>query len=199
MWIFYVMQYENIVLKNTSNLVVSTVPHDGLAHYCAVAWASWCLKSQICRLFVQQYNPSWQQRKLKRSTLLALCEGNQPVTGVFPYQMAINAGIHGIRQGLFNIKLSNKVYISFINTQITICSWYIIKHRQDGRPLLRSYLTVGVDAIRERKACTAMMGCIECLARHMGWRGSGNLNQYRLRSVSLISIPLVKSKWSNLP
>ena len=64
-----------------------------------------------------------------------------------------------LRQILFNIN-GYKYHIRFTciwsKIQITVYSWYIIKHRHVRRPPLRSDLTAGMEATRRGKACTAM-------------------------------------------
>ena len=58
-------------------------------HYSDVTWASQRLRSSATRMFIQQFRITL--KKNQRSTLLALCEGNPPVTGGFPSQWTSNA------------------------------------------------------------------------------------------------------------
>ena len=57
-------------------------------YYSDVTWASWRPKSSETRAFNGLF--SWTSKEHRSSTLLALCEGNAPVTGSFPSQRAGN-------------------------------------------------------------------------------------------------------------
>ena len=63
---------------------------DCVQHYHDVTWTSCSLKPPVIRLFVQHIIPS-HIKETSKSALLALCEGNSPMTGEFPAQRASNA------------------------------------------------------------------------------------------------------------
>ena len=65
--------------------------------------------------------------------------------------------IHSLCSGhKFRIQVPYQVYMHLVKIQITVYSWYIMKHRHVRRPQLRSDLTAGMEATRRGKACTAM-------------------------------------------
>ena len=55
------------------------------------------------------------------------------------------------------IQVPYQVYMHLIKIQITLYSWYIMKHRHVRRPPLRSDLTAVMEATRRGSACTAML------------------------------------------
>ena len=67
----------------------------------------------------------YQQSKHQRSTLLALCEGNPPVTGGFPSQRASNAESVFMPWccHVFMLNCFAKIYLHFFNTGDGIESW----------------------------------------------------------------------------
>ena len=75
------------------------------------------------------------------------------------WKLAAMTQTQTLRQILFNIN-GYKYHIRFTciwsKIQITVYSWYMIKHRHVRRPPLRSDLTAGMEATRRGKACTAM-------------------------------------------
>ena len=57
--------------------------------YSEVTWASWYLESLATQLYAQQLVEA-NIKETPKPLLLALCEGNPPVTGGFPSKRANN-------------------------------------------------------------------------------------------------------------
>ena len=54
-------------------------------------WARWRLKSPASRLFTQPFIQAQVKKNIRKLRVTDLCEGNSPVAGEFPAQMASNA------------------------------------------------------------------------------------------------------------
>ena len=78
------------IIKAWSLFTQRSLQSYGLYHYGDVIWASWRLKPQAIRQFIQQFAQDFIKENFK-AVLLALCEGNPPVTGGFPSQRTCDA------------------------------------------------------------------------------------------------------------
>ena len=95
-------------------------------HWNDVKWMIWRLKSAAIRLFFNSFRWPPSQR-ISNSELLALCEGNPPITGAFPSQRASNAKNVFIlrRHYVWKEKLLSYVH-SPVLYFIMNCHWYTI-------------------------------------------------------------------------
>ena len=80
---------------NNSLMYIGTLEWVTWMHYCDVTWTSWCLKSPVNWVQVQQFVQDNNNENIKNPALLAFCEENPTVISrppTFPSQRASIAG-----------------------------------------------------------------------------------------------------------